>query len=139
VQDDTGAPLPSVEVRISRAGSPSRVADVETDTSGQFRAPDLPPAEYRLEVSKPNFVSTVQSLREPGATTLLIRLVPSYCDCAPLPRKLRLPRMGPRRLRCRAWPCNNPDTIWEMDFHLAQINVARLMAPIDDPRIADFV
>ena len=26
-----------------------------------------------------------------------------------------------------------------MDYHLAQINVARLIAPIDDPRIADFV
>ena len=26
-----------------------------------------------------------------------------------------------------------------MDFHLAQINIARLLAPVDDPRIADFV
>lgn len=26
-----------------------------------------------------------------------------------------------------------------MDFHLAQINIARLLAPIDDPRISDFV
>lgn len=26
-----------------------------------------------------------------------------------------------------------------MDYHLAQINVARLLAPIDDPRIASFV
>ena len=26
-----------------------------------------------------------------------------------------------------------------MDFHLAQINIARLIAPIADPRIADFV
>jgi len=26
-----------------------------------------------------------------------------------------------------------------MDFHLAQINIGRLVAPIDDPRIADFV
>jgi len=26
-----------------------------------------------------------------------------------------------------------------VDYHLAQINVARLIAPIDDPRIADFV
>ncbi len=26
-----------------------------------------------------------------------------------------------------------------MDFHLAQINIARLIAPLDDPRIADFV
>jgi Domain of unknown function (DUF3291) len=26
-----------------------------------------------------------------------------------------------------------------MDFHLAQINIARLVAPIDDPRIAGFV
>ena len=26
-----------------------------------------------------------------------------------------------------------------MTFHLAQINIGRLVAPIDDPRIADFV
>ncbi len=26
-----------------------------------------------------------------------------------------------------------------MDYHLAQINIARLIAPVDDPRIADFV
>jgi len=26
-----------------------------------------------------------------------------------------------------------------MDFHLAQINISRLIAPTDDPRIADFV
>jgi hypothetical protein len=26
-----------------------------------------------------------------------------------------------------------------MGFHLAQINIARLVAPLDDPRIADFV
>lgn len=75
VQDDSGAPLASVEVRISRAGVAGLVADLETDTTGQFRAPDLPPAEYLLEVSKPNHVSTVLRLHEPGATTLQIRLV----------------------------------------------------------------
>jgi hypothetical protein len=75
VQDDSGAPLASVEVRLSRAGSAGLVADLETDTAGQFRAADLPPAEYRVEVSKPNYVDTVLSVREPGATTLLIRLV----------------------------------------------------------------
>ncbi len=26
-----------------------------------------------------------------------------------------------------------------MDYHLAQINIGRLVAPIDDPRIADFI
>ena len=26
-----------------------------------------------------------------------------------------------------------------MEYHLAQINIARLIAPVDDPRIADFV
>ncbi len=75
VQDDSGAPLASVEVRVSRAGVAGLVADLETDTGGQFSAPDLPPSEYRLEVSKPNYVSTVLRVREPGATTPLIRLV----------------------------------------------------------------
>jgi len=37
-------------------------------------------------------------------------------------------------------PLEKPrDIISEMDFHLAQINIGRLVAPIDDPRIADFV
>jgi len=75
VQDDSGAPLASVEVRISRAGAGGLAADLETDTAGRFRAPDLPPAEYRLEISKPNYVSTVLRIREPGSTALLIRLV----------------------------------------------------------------
>jgi hypothetical protein len=26
-----------------------------------------------------------------------------------------------------------------MNFHLAQINIARLLAPIDDPKVAEFV
>ena len=26
-----------------------------------------------------------------------------------------------------------------MDFHLAQINISRLIAPVDDPRLADFM
>lgn len=74
VEDHTGNALASVEVRVKRAGSPGLVADVETNTEGHFRAPDLTAGEYQVEVSKPNYVGTALRLRLP-ADALQIRLV----------------------------------------------------------------
>src|SRR5579862_9938334 len=56
VEDDNGTPLASVDVRLSRSGQPRLVADLDTDVSGHFNVPGLPPGEYRLELSKPNFI-----------------------------------------------------------------------------------
>ena len=39
VEDHSGKPLPSVELRFSRPGAARLVADLETDADGIFRAP----------------------------------------------------------------------------------------------------
>jgi len=75
VEDHSGVPLASAEVRISRSGAAGLAADLETNAAGRFRAPDLAGGEYHLEVTKPNYVSASLRVRQPGAATLLIRLV----------------------------------------------------------------
>ncbi len=56
VQDDSNSPLASVDVRLSKTGQPRLVADLDTDVSGNFAVPDLIPGDYRLVLSKPNFL-----------------------------------------------------------------------------------
>jgi len=74
VEDHTSNPLPSVEVRVYRTGVRQLAADLETDEAGRFLAEGLPAGDYRLEVSKPNFVNA--SVRLPALRSgLVIRLV----------------------------------------------------------------
>jgi len=74
VEDHTGNPLASVEVRIAKIGQRTLAADVETDSSGQFRATGLSEGEYQIEASKPNFIgATVNVSGLPGPMN--IRLV----------------------------------------------------------------
>jgi len=56
VEDNSNAPLASVDVRLSKTGQPRLVADLDTDVSGNFAVPDLPSGDYRLVLSKPNFL-----------------------------------------------------------------------------------
>jgi beta-lactamase regulating signal transducer with metallopeptidase domain/protocatechuate 3,4-dioxygenase beta subunit len=58
VEDDNNVPLASVGVRLSKTGQPRLVADLDTDSSGNFAVPDLTPGDYRLVLSKPNFLGT---------------------------------------------------------------------------------
>ena len=74
VEDHTGNPLVSAEVRIRRTGAAGLAADLETNGEGRFRAPDLAPGEYQLDISKANYVATTLRLRLPAAA-LQIRLV----------------------------------------------------------------
>ncbi len=74
VEDHTGNPLASVEVRIAKVGQRTLAAHLETDSNGQFRAPNLAPGEYRIDASKSNFIgATVRLSALPGPLT--IRLV----------------------------------------------------------------
>ena len=74
VEDHTGNPLASVEVRIVRTGARYLAADLETDTEGHFEAAGLPPGEYRIEAAKANYVtSTVRP--KAGDGHLVVRLV----------------------------------------------------------------
>src|SRR5512140_3991394 len=74
VEDHTGNPLASVEVRIAKVGQRTLAAHMETDSSGQFRAPNLAPGEYRIDATKSNFIgATLRLATLPGPLT--IRLV----------------------------------------------------------------
>ena len=74
VEDHTGNPLASAEVRVVKPGQRTLAADLETGGDGRFSVPNLPPGEYRLEVRKPNFIDTVLRLEQPS-TGLELRLV----------------------------------------------------------------
>ena len=74
VEDHSGNPLASVEVRVYLSGQRTLAAHLETDGSGRFHAPNLPDGEYRIEATKPNFVGATLRFHGP-ATGLLLRLV----------------------------------------------------------------
>jgi 5-hydroxyisourate hydrolase-like protein (transthyretin family) len=73
LEDHTGNPLALVEIRLLKPGQRMVVAELETDTAGQFRSPDLPAGEYTLEFAKPNYVKA--SLRLRTGQTPAVRLV----------------------------------------------------------------
>ncbi len=79
VEDHTGSPLASAGVRIFKADAPSVLADLDTDAAGRFEAPGLPAGDYRVEVSKPNFVPATVRLRAAGdeapSAPVIVRLV----------------------------------------------------------------
>jgi 5-hydroxyisourate hydrolase-like protein (transthyretin family) len=74
VEDHTGNPLASVEVRVYKTGQRTLAADLETDSSGRFRAPGLGDGEYRIETAKANFIGATVRLAS-IAGGLLIRMV----------------------------------------------------------------
>ena len=74
VEDSSGSPLASVELKFHKSGLHELAADLETDRDGRFRAEGLAAGEYSVEVSKPNFVTATLKLRVPLAG-LELRLV----------------------------------------------------------------
>ena len=74
LEDSSGEPLASAELRFHQAGMREWAADLETERDGSFHAPGLPAGEYTVEVSKPNFVTATLRLRTPAAG-IEIRLV----------------------------------------------------------------
>jgi hypothetical protein len=75
VEDHTGNPLASVEVRVLRATGSGTLADLETDSEGRFRA-DLPNGNYRIEIAKPNYTNATVHYRMAGnAGVVAVRLV----------------------------------------------------------------
>src|SRR5271157_5956528 len=76
VEDHSGNPLASVELRAAKDGVRQLVADLETDANGRFQAEGIPAGEYRVEISKANYVSTTLRVRVgPGSGAMLMRLV----------------------------------------------------------------
>ena len=74
LEDTSGEPLASAELKFHKAGMRELAADLETEHDGRFHASGLPAGEYTVDVSKPNHVATTLKLRVP-VTDLLIRLV----------------------------------------------------------------
>ena len=77
IQDNTGAPVVSADVRVYKIGVRGLAADLETDGEGRFAAAELATGDYRLEVEKPSYMNAACTFTiGPGtATRLTIRLV----------------------------------------------------------------
>jgi hypothetical protein len=63
VQDHSGVPVASADVKLHQPGVRLLAADMETDSEGRFRAEGLAAGEYRLEISKAGYVSATLPLR----------------------------------------------------------------------------
>jgi hypothetical protein len=63
LDDHSGSPVGFAEVRVFHPGDATALADLETDSGGRFRTPDLSAGEYRLEISKPNYVGATLRFR----------------------------------------------------------------------------
>lgn len=76
VEDHSGTPMGSAGVRIFPAAGGALAADLDTDGQGRFEAAELPAGEYRIDVSKPSYVSTTLRVRVGNASSpVLVRLV----------------------------------------------------------------
>ncbi|HWQ55301.1 MAG TPA: carboxypeptidase-like regulatory domain-containing protein [Bryobacteraceae bacterium] len=76
VQDDSGAPVASAEVRIEKSRAGSVAADAVTDGEGRFSAPGLAAGEYMIAVEKAGFMKTRVAARVGSArAAVTIRLV----------------------------------------------------------------
>src|ERR1035441_5716987 len=74
VEDSSGNPLASAELKFRKAGMRELAADLETDREGRFRAPGLPAGEYTVDAGKANYIAANFKLKVPAAP-LLVRLV----------------------------------------------------------------
>ncbi|MBZ5583980.1 MAG: carboxypeptidase-like regulatory domain-containing protein [Acidobacteriia bacterium] len=76
LEDHSGNPLASVELRVAKEGVRQLVADLETDGSGRFHAEGIPAGDYRIDVSKPNYVPlTLRTRLAAGSPPMALRLV----------------------------------------------------------------
>ena len=74
LEDSTGDPLASVELKFHKAGIRELAADLETERDGRFHADGIAAGEYTVEVSKPNHTSATLTVHVP-ASGILVRLV----------------------------------------------------------------
>jgi hypothetical protein len=68
VADHSDAPVASAEVRFYKAGLTGLAADLDTDADGRFSASELPEGDYRLEISKSNYLNATLRLKLGAAT-----------------------------------------------------------------------
>jgi len=76
VEDHSGSPVASASVRIVKVGVRGLQADLETDGDGRFDAPELTEGDYRIDISKPNFLNASVGLRlSADQTSTNLRLI----------------------------------------------------------------
>lgn len=74
LEDSTGDPLASAELKFHKAGMHELAADLETERDGRFHADGILGGEYTVEVTKPNHIAATMKIRVP-ASGILVRLV----------------------------------------------------------------
>jgi beta-lactamase regulating signal transducer with metallopeptidase domain len=74
LEDSSGNPLASAELRFHKAGWRELAADLETGRDGRVRVSGLDTGDYTVDVSKPNFVTATLDVRLPN-DSFLVRLV----------------------------------------------------------------
>jgi 5-hydroxyisourate hydrolase-like protein (transthyretin family) len=76
IENHSGNPVASAEIRLLRASASELIADLETDSDGNFTLPDLANGDYHLEILKPNFISTSLPLTISNSTpAIIVRLI----------------------------------------------------------------
>src|SRR4051812_11100797 len=76
VEDHSNAPLALAGVRVVEAATRAVIAELDTDGQGRFQSPPLKPGEYKVEISRPNFVdSSVQVQLTDSGRNVTARLV----------------------------------------------------------------
>jgi hypothetical protein len=76
VADHSDAAVASAEVRFYKTGLTGLAADLDTDGEGRFSASELPEGDYRLEISKPNYLNATLRLKLSGrAAQVTARLI----------------------------------------------------------------
>src|SRR6185437_9736876 len=67
IEDATGEPIPSAEVKVHKTGMRELIADLDTGKTGHFAASGLPAGEYTIDVLKPNHLTTSFPIQLPSA------------------------------------------------------------------------
>ncbi len=67
VDDSSGEPVASAELKIHKTGMRELVADLDTDRNGRFTGASLPAGDYTIDVLKPNFMTATFPLHLPSA------------------------------------------------------------------------
>ncbi len=75
LEDSSGEPVASAELKIHKPGNRELVADLDTDRAGHFSGTGLPPGDYTIDAVKPNFITTTFPLHLPANTPVQLRLV----------------------------------------------------------------
>jgi hypothetical protein len=95
VEDSSGNPLASAEVRFHKIGMRELAADLDTDSEGRLRASGLPPGDYTIDISETHVTASLK-VQVPSAGVFAWSATPSSRPATdqqahPLPAGFRHP------------------------------------------------